>query len=99
MISRDPLPQIEPLVGTLQRAWKRCGASTCRCASGALHGPYWSRRWRSNGAQRRMYVPAARVAEVQAAIDLWHRLHARPWAVRQALAELRHLEEETLCLL
>ena len=91
-------PKMAPLPGSLQPERKRCGVPTCRCAAGALHGIYWVRRWRERGRQRRAYVPRDQVEQVRAAIDLWHRLHPRPWVVRQALAELRHLElEAQLC--
>jgi hypothetical protein len=63
----DSLSKASGLPGSLQREWKRCGKTNCRCARVALHGPYWSRRWREAGRQRRAYVPRDRIAEAWAA--------------------------------
>lgn len=89
----DPFPKMA-LPGSLHQERKRRGAPGCRCARGSLHGPYWTRRWREDGRLRRAHVPRHQVAQVQAAVAEWHRLHPVPWAVRQALAELRRLERE-----
>ncbi len=89
-----PLPKIEPLLGSLQPEWKRCGKQGCRCGSGELHGPYWYRRWREGGRQRKAYVPRNRIMAVQRAISLGREVRAPLWAMRQMLAELRRLEEE-----
>jgi hypothetical protein len=98
--SGDLLPKSLGLPGSLQREWKRCGRPACHCAGGRLHGPYWSRRWREEGRQRRAYVPRERVAEVRAAIALWKQVHPSPWVARRSLTELHMLEKEVRrCLL
>ena len=74
--------------------WTRCGKPTCRCAGGSPHGPYAYRYWYEAGRRRKCYVPAARVAEVRAAVSRWRDLHPRLWSERRALAELRRLAEE-----
>ena len=85
------LPKTEPLRGSLQPEWKRCGRPGCRCASGALHGPYWSLRWREGGQQRRRYVRPADLERVRAGLAEWRRLHPPARSMRDALAELRRL--------
>jgi hypothetical protein len=87
----DSLPKITALPGVLLANSVRCGKSTCRCARGELHGPYWYRRWREGGRQRRQYVTAADTERVRAALAEWRRLHPPTYAVRQQLAELRRL--------
>ena len=87
-------PKIIPLPGSLQKEWRRCGKANCRCARGALHGPYWVRRWWEHGKQRKAYVPRDRIVEVAASIAAWQTLHPPTWTMRQMLAELRRLEQE-----
>ena len=86
-----PLPKIEPLQGSLHAERKRCGKPGCRCGRGELHGPYWSRRWREGGRQRREYVSSAEVDRVQASIAEWRRLHPPARSAREVPAELRRL--------
>ena len=61
------------LLGSLHQEYKRCGKSTCRCASGLpadLHGPYWVRRWRdAAGRTRKQYVRKDDVNSVRDAIE------------------------------
>ena len=38
--------------------WVRCGKPGCRCARGALHGPYYYLFWRAGGRLRKRYVKA-----------------------------------------
>jgi hypothetical protein len=85
------LPKIVPLQGSLQPELKRCGKPTCRCARGGLHGPYWSRRWREQGQQRRCYVRNVDLEQVRASIAAWRRLHPPARSTRERLAELRRL--------
>jgi hypothetical protein len=33
----------------------KCGKPGCKCASGALHGPYWYEFWREGGKVRKRY--------------------------------------------
>jgi hypothetical protein len=58
-----PLPKI--LAGVVLEQWKRCGRGNCRCASGALHGPYFYRFWRQDGHLRKAYVPREEVEAVR----------------------------------
>ena len=85
MKSGGSLPKIEALPGSLQREWKRCGKSACRCARGELHGPYWYLRWREGGHQRKRYVKPADLGHVEAALAQWRRLHPPVWQLRQLL--------------
>jgi len=82
------LPKIYPLPGSLQPELKRCGKPTCRCTRGELHGPYWYRRWREGGRQRRAYVKEADLERVGAALEKWRRLHPPVWQLRKLLAEM-----------
>ena len=33
----------------------KCGKPGCKCATGALHGPYWYEFWREGGKVRKRY--------------------------------------------
>src|SRR6266581_173708 len=83
-----------PKTGSLQEEWRRCGKSTCRCASGTLHGPYWYLRWREGGRQRRQYVPSEQVNAIREAVEQPRRLRPPTWSLRQELAGLRRLAQE-----
>ena len=85
------LRKIEPLRGSLQPEWARCGKASCRCSRGELHGPYWSHRWREGGRQRRRYVRPADLEHVRASLAEWRRLHPPARSMRDVLAELRRL--------
>ncbi len=80
----DPLPMTGPLTGTLQAEWRRCGKPHCRCAQGILYGPYFHRRWREGGRQRRAYVKASDAERVRTAIAAWKRLDGIRWRLAQA---------------
>lgn len=34
----------------------RCGKETCKCAEGALHGPYWYAYWLEKGKTKSKYI-------------------------------------------
>ena len=87
-------PKTEPLPGSLQLEWRRCGKPRCRCARGEPHGPYAVRYWYEAGRRRKEYVPLARVADVAAGIALWRVLYPPVWSTRRLLAELRRLGKE-----
>jgi hypothetical protein len=80
-----------PLPGTLVPTYKRCGAVGCRCARGALHGPYWRHQWREGGRTRRRYVRHNDVEHVRAALAAWREAHPPVSALREHLAVLRRL--------
>jgi hypothetical protein len=61
------LPKIRA-IGSLHLEWRRCGRANCCCARGALHGPYFVRRWREGGRQRKALVRRDDVVEVLTAI-------------------------------
>ncbi len=79
------------LPGTLNVISNRCGKPNCRCARGALHGPYLYRRWREGGRQRCRYVRAEDAGAVREALAAWRRLHPPARSLRDELAELRRL--------
>jgi hypothetical protein len=85
------LPKIGPLRGSLHVEWKRCGKASCRCAGGALHGPFFYRHERREGCQHKIYVPAAQVEQVRAGLTEWRRLHPPARSTRMMLTELRRL--------
>jgi hypothetical protein len=76
------------LAGSLHLEWRRCGKASCRCARGHPHGPYYVRRWREGGRQRKELIRAAEVATVLAALEERRRLAP----VRRILASLRAAE-------
>jgi hypothetical protein len=96
VISGGSLPKPPAPSWSLQPEWKRCGNAGCHCSRGHLHGPYWYRRWREDGRQRKQYVPRDRVVDELALVDERRRARLSPWATRQMLAELRSIEKEIL---
>lgn len=34
----------------------RCGKTTCKCADGKLHGPYWYAYWSEGGKTKSQYI-------------------------------------------
>ena len=80
-----------PLPGSLHAAWVRCGKSGCRCASGALHGPYWRRQWREGGRTRREYVKQVDVERVRGQLAAWREAHPPVASLRDEVARLRRL--------
>ena len=96
MISGGSLPKLPSRRWSLQPEWKRCGNPSCRCTRGHLHGPYWYRRWREDGKQRKQYVPRDSVRDELAVIEAHRREHRSTWGTRQLLAELKQFEEEIL---
>jgi hypothetical protein len=54
--NQKPTTKIEPLQGSLEARYVRCGRSNCKCAKGELHGPYYLRRWQRYGKRRSKYV-------------------------------------------
>ncbi len=63
--NRKSLPKTLPGVVCVQ--WKRCGRARCRCARGALHGPYYYRYWREGGRLCKAYVKRGDVEAVRVA--------------------------------
>jgi hypothetical protein len=61
----------QTLPGSVHIEWKRCNRSWCRCSNGVhLHGPYFYRRWRENGQQKKVYVTVRELREVIQAVEL-----------------------------
>jgi hypothetical protein len=60
MLPKTPLP------GVVLAQRVRCGKSSCRCARGTLHGPYFFRFWREDGRLRKSYVKPAELEQVRA---------------------------------
>lgn len=63
--------KIEPLPGALDSRMVRCGKPNCRCAGGELHGPYYVRRWRSDGQRSSVYVRKRDVPAVKRAVETY----------------------------
>ncbi len=91
--NQKPLPKTLP--GAVCQQWKRCGRAGCKCANGALHGPYFYRFWRERGRLRKAYVKPADLAAVRAACKreqelkrtrhLLHALEFNDWRALTAL--------------
>jgi hypothetical protein len=61
----------QTLPGSVHIEWKKCGRPWCHCAKGKrLHGPYYYRRWRENGKQKRAYVKMKDLEETLLAVEL-----------------------------
>ena len=81
----DPLPKIDLLKGSLHLETKRCGKPNCRCQRGFRHGPYFYRRWRQGGRQRKEYVASEIVAKTLIAIARRQALEKEIAAIRKQL--------------
>ncbi len=64
---KPPKTVPKTLPGAVVQQYVRCGKAGCRCAQGALHGPYSYRKWREDGRQRKAYVKLVDVSGVLAA--------------------------------
>ncbi|MGZ7126512.1 MAG: DUF6788 family protein [Halobacteriota archaeon] len=66
----DKRAALNPLPGSLRKRHMRCGKRSCRCRTGALHGPYYYfEPSRQHGKWR--YVPKDRLSEVRQGIADW----------------------------
>ena len=84
----NQLPDIETtLHGALQRQMRRCGKASCRCADGALHGPYVYLSVRTGERSGLLYVPAEIVDEIRHRVETTGRIEA-------ALAEISAINLE-----
>ena len=98
------------LQGNAYAEMKKCGKPGCRCGTGRPHGPYFYRRYRENGRQRKVYVKASELASVSEAcsarLSSLRNLRSQQakalaqqeqgWReFRRMIAEIRRLEEET----
>ena len=83
------MPKTEPYPGFLRAETVTCGKPACHCARGYLHGPYWYRRRREGGRQRRAYVKPAELQSVRAGPVEWAHSHPPAYRLRQELVELR----------
>gem|GEM_PF-5349679 len=66
-----PKLELGELPGTVHQEFRRCDKATCKCLIGRAedqHGPYWVRRWREEGKQRKAVVTAVELERVRAAI-------------------------------
>jgi hypothetical protein len=77
------------LAGALIEQGRRCGRPGCRCADGALHGPYAYFTPRPAGRGRTRYVPAALAGVVR-------RYLRRGTEVEAVLAEISAINAELL---
>ena len=74
-----PFPKIpvdELLNGAVCASYARCGKPNCKCARGALHGPYFHRYQWHSGRVIKEYIPLAQVEEVRAACARYRALQA-----------------------
>jgi hypothetical protein len=66
----DERAKLKPLPGSLRKRHMRCGKRSCRCRTGALHGPYYYfEPSRQHGKWR--YVSRERLVEVKKGIADW----------------------------
>ena len=63
----NSLPKSIP--GTVIAQMVRCGKSSCKCARGELHGPYFYRFWRTGRRLHKTYVRKSETAAIKAACD------------------------------
>ena len=86
-----------PLKGVVLAEMKRCGKTNCRCASGALHGPYTYRYYRDRSRLRKQYVRSCDVPSVRARIEArWLEVAERRETRRQLGLLLKALKEAEL---
>ncbi|MCI0458552.1 MAG: hypothetical protein L0Z62_16435 [Gemmataceae bacterium] len=94
----ETLPKTGPLPGVVCVQWRRCGRTTCRCARGELHGPYFCRFWREGGRLKKVYVRRADVDKVRSrcqARRLARAALAAGWGQWRALAaQIREVERQ-----
>ena len=91
MISDQILPKTTPLPGSVHIKYVRCGKPSCRCANGALHGPYRRRIWREDGRTRYGYVPLSQAERTRWATIAWRAQHPSKRSLLRELRELRRL--------
>ena len=66
----DERAKLKPLPGSLRKRHMRCGKRSCRCRTGALHGPYYYfEPSRQHGKWR--YVSRERLVEVKKGVADW----------------------------
>ena len=68
--SCKPFPKIPAdglLNGAVCASYSRCGKAACKCARGALHGPYYHRYQWHDGRVIKEYIPLSQVDQVRAA--------------------------------
>ncbi len=88
--SEIPFPK-QSLPGSVHIEWKVCGRPWCRCSQGKrLHGPYYYRRWRENGKQRRAYVSGDDLEKTLLAVELYR--SERP-LISSIRASLKHVSD------
>lgn len=77
------------LLGSVTEQTRRCGKATCRCVTGAPHGPYLYLCQRRTGPSGMRYVPQALAESVRAFLRHGER-------VELALAEISAINVELL---
>ena len=73
----------ELLPGHVERRMVRCGKPNCKCACGALHGPYHYHITTDAARRTRRYIRRADVESVQQACQAHRELQAELLAGRQ----------------
>lgn len=90
---QNPSPKMEPLPGTVVTQWVRCGRRNCKCARGALHGPYHYRFWWEGRRRYKAYVRKSTVDSVRSACDAYRtKQDENRKIMREAAAEWRRLK-------
>src|SRR5690606_22327816 len=74
--------------GSIHLEFRRCGKPVCRCTTGHLHGPYFVRRWREGGRQRKAYVPRDDLAITLLAVEERRRNHVSRAQIRRLMSTL-----------
>lgn len=61
--NREAIEEVRQGAVTYRRERVRCGKPSCKCAAGALHGPYWYAYSRKNGRLVSKYIGKRRPAK------------------------------------
>jgi hypothetical protein len=71
------------LWGSLGEVYRRCGRSTCRCATGEKHGPVYYLTRNEGGRTRNIYIPEELRSEVERGVAAYRDIStSRSWIVR-----------------
>lgn len=79
----------------IYKQFKKCGKATCRCAGGALHGPYYYRFYREDRRLKKQYLRKAEVPPDVLAEGIRRKRHRggplprRPFSILEDIIKLQ----------